>query len=100
MVFSKKVNRLEYITRMGFDNTVDEKKELMAYFSQLDRAEILNAARIAALEAREQEMIAALEKYALVMNSLPLFILGNGDTQKGMKLIEETRAVLTKVTTK
>lgn len=64
MIFTAKVNRLEYITRMGFDNTDEEKKQLMNYFSKLDRAAVLGIDKIelAALRKENAELVKALEE--------------------------------------
>jgi hypothetical protein len=62
MAFTSKVNRLEYISRMCFDNTQDEKKELMNFFSKLERREISCAATITVQAERIARLEAALQR--------------------------------------
>lgn len=67
MIFTQKVNRLEYITRNCFDNTVEEKKELMNFFSNLERQSPLTiaaqAARIEKLEAVATNLLMVIGNY-------------------------------------
>ena len=92
MIFSKKVNRLEYITRMGFDNTVDEKNQLMDYFSQLDRAYLEND-QLATLRAERDNLAAANAELreALEITRGQLIALSNelyGETTKAPSSVQ------------
>ena len=59
---SEKLERFEYLTRMGFDNRTDEQAELRFYFNSLESNSITTASRIAALEAQNKKLVEALEK--------------------------------------
>lgn len=88
---SEKLERFEYLSRMGFDNTTDEQAELRFYFNSVESSAITSASRIAALEAQNARLVEALSE---IYEYTSQRTIPNWDDEWH----EKTRALLAEVT--